>query len=238
MKKATSLLLALFLMLGISEGVNAQVTIASDDGSQTPYNDGWSNTDNGGSGFDAWSISYGANTGTFIGDPSNDGMDSLEVMGASAFGMYANGTEYLNADRIFQVGLQVGDTLTFYWAINWDANPYSGSSGGSKGFDLKDGSTTVINVNNGGSSTITYTGGTVSTDYGTDPMFVTLVRASSSEYSLSITKRDGSGTFTGTVSSTDEIDRIGFYIGNQGESPLEIQEFHRFRDFRDLQASG
>ena len=54
MKKATSLLLALFLMLGISEGVNAQVTIASDDGSQTPYNDGWSNTDNGGSGFDAW----------------------------------------------------------------------------------------------------------------------------------------------------------------------------------------
>ena len=217
MKKATSLLLALFLMLGISEGVNAQVTIASDDGSQTPYNDGWSNTDNGGSGFDAWSISYGANTGTFIGDPSNDGMDSLEVMGASAFGMYANGTEYLNADRIFQVGLQVGDTLTFYWAINWDANPYSGSSGGSKGFDLKDGSTTVINVNNGGSSTITYTGGTVSTDYGTDPMFVTLVRASSSEYSLSITKRDGSGTFTGTVSSTDEIDRIGFYIGNQGD---------------------
>ena len=48
-------------------------------------------------------------------------------------------------------------------------------------------------------------------------MFVTLVRASSSEYSLSITKRDGSGTFTGTVSSTDEIDRIGFYIGNQGD---------------------
>ena len=36
MKKATSLLLALFLMLGISEGVNAQVTIASDDGSLEP----------------------------------------------------------------------------------------------------------------------------------------------------------------------------------------------------------
>ena len=74
----------------------------------------------------------------------------LLVVGTTAFGMYSTGgSGYVNATRIFDLGMQIGDTQNFYWAINWDANS------GSKGFDLLDGASTVVNVNNGGSATIT-----------------------------------------------------------------------------------
>lgn len=144
----------------------AQVTIADDEGSN--YGGTWANSNNGGFGFNAWSNTYGASTGTFIGNPSSDGMGTTGI-GTSAFGMYATSTAYANAVRTFDLGLQVGDTLTFYWAINFDANT------GSKGFDLRDGGTTVVNVNNAGSATISYSSGTVSTDYGTNPMLVTFI---------------------------------------------------------------
>ncbi len=186
----------------------SQVTISSDNGSS--YGGTWGNGNNNGTGFMAWSNTYGSDTGTFIGSPANNGMGTTGI-GTTAFGMYATGTAYVNAGRTFNQGLQVGDTLTFYWAINWDA------SSGNKGFDLKSGSTTIINVNNTGSATITITDGTVSTDYGTNPMLVTVTRTSSSNYDVSITERDGSGTYTGSFSNSSSIDNINFYVGAQGD---------------------
>ena len=106
-------------------------------------------------------------------------------IGTTAFGMYSTGSGYMNASRGFDTGMQVGDKLSFQWAMNWDANS------GSKGFDLKSGGTTVFNLNNGGSSTITVTGGTVSSNYGTDPMNIEISRTSSSQYSVTIGRRDG-----------------------------------------------
>lgn len=207
MKKATmNVIGALLFSIVLSGMAVAQVTIADDEGSN--YGGTWANSNNGGFGFNAWSNTYGASTGTFIGNPSSDGMGTTGI-GTSAFGMYATSTAYANAVRTFDLGLQVGDTLTFYWAINFDANT------GSKGFDLRDGGTTVVNVNNAGSATISYSSGTVSTDYGTNPMLVTLSRTSTSAYNLSITERDGSGTFSASISSSAEIDNINFYIGNQ-----------------------
>ena len=204
-------LLALMLLIQVypTSNLYSQVKIADDEASS--YSGSWTNGDDQGQGFNAWSNTYGSDTGTFIGNPSSNGMGTTGI-GTAAFGMYSTGgSGYVNATRIFDLGMQIGDTLTFYWAINWDANS------GSKGFDLLDGASTVVNVNNGGSATITYTGGNVSTDYGTNPMTVTFSRTNSSSYSLSITERDGGGTFSASISSSAEVDRIKFYIGNQAD---------------------
>jgi hypothetical protein len=168
----------------------------------------WTNGSNQGTGFGAWAFTTGANSGSFLGNPSNNGMGTTGI-GTSAFGLFATGSAYMNALRPFSAAMEVGDKFTFYWAINWDAN------GGGKGFDLRSGGTTVFNVNNFNSSTITTTNGNAFTTYGTSPMLVTLIRTSSTQYSFRMTARDGGSDYTTTINSSSSIDRINFYNGNQ-----------------------
>jgi hypothetical protein len=168
----------------------------------------WTNGSNQGTGFGAWAFTTGANSGSFLGNPSNNGMGTTGI-GTNAFGLFATGAGYMNALRPFAAAMEVGDKFTFYWAINWDAN------GGGKGFDLRSGGTTVFNVNNFNSSTITTTNGNAFTTYGTSPMLVTLIRTSSTQYSFRMTARDGGSDYTTTINSSSSIDRINFYIGNQ-----------------------
>jgi hypothetical protein len=179
------------------------------------YGSSWPNSSNNSSpagGFGPWSISAGANSGVFIGNPSNNGMSTTGI-GATAFGMWSTGTAYVNANRSITNGMSIGDELSFHWAMNWDAN------GGNKGFDFKSAGNTIATINNGGSNpTITHSfNGNVSTGYGTDAMFVKLLRLSSSQYKLDITRRDGSGTFSLTFNSSTSIDEINLYIGGQNE---------------------
>jgi hypothetical protein len=171
----------------------------------------WTNGSNQGTGFGAWAFTTGANSGIFLGNPANNGMGTTGI-GTNAFGMYATGSGYMNALRPFSSAMEVGDKFSFYWAINWDAN------GGGKGFDLKSGGTTIFNVNNFNSSTITTTNGNAFTNYGTSPMLVTLIRTSSTQYSFRMTARDGGSDYTTTINSSSQIDRINFYIGNQNNS--------------------
>ena len=188
----------------------SQFTFATDDATQSPYSDGFGSGDNGGTGFNAWSITYGGSTGSFVGNPSNDGMGTTGI-GTSAWGFFATGSDYINALRTMTAGMQFGDELTFYWAMNFDAG------GGSKGFDLKNGGTTIFNVNNTGNATITTTNGTANSNYGTTPMLVTLTRTSSSEYSFSMTSRSGDPTYSTTFSSAVSIDGVNIYSGNQND---------------------
>jgi hypothetical protein len=171
----------------------------------------WTNGSNQGTGFGAWAFTTGTNSGSFLGNPANNGMGTTGI-GTNAFGMYATGSGYMNALRPFSSAMEVGDKFSFYWAINWDAN------GGGKGFDLKSGGTTIFNVNNFNSSTITTTNGNAFTNYGTSPMLVTLIRTSSTQYSFRMTARDGGSDYTTTINSSSQIDRINFYIGNQNNS--------------------
>jgi hypothetical protein len=172
------------------------------------YASSWANNSNQGTGFGAWSLNAGASSGSFIGNPANNDMGTNGI-GTTAFGMFATGSAYFNAYRSINNGIQVGDTFSFYWAINWDAG------GGSKGFDLRSGGTTIFNVNNGGSSTITTTNGNANTSYGTTPMLVTITRTSASAYSFSMTSRSGGATYTTPINSSSTIDGFNFYIGNQ-----------------------
>jgi len=174
------------------------------------YASSWANNSNQGTGFGAWSLNAGASSGSFIGNPVNNGMGDNGI-GTTAFAMYATGSGYFNAYRSINNGIQVGDTFSFYWAMNWDA------SGGSKGFDLRSGGTTIFNVNNGGSATITTTNGNANTSYGTTPMLVTITRTSAAVYSFSMTSRSGGATYTTSINSASTIDGFNFYIGNQND---------------------
>jgi hypothetical protein len=126
--------------------------------------------------------------------------------------MFATGSAYCNAYRGIRGGMQVGDQLSFYWAINWDA------VSGAKGFDLRNGGTNIFNVNNGGTATITTSNGTAFTAFGTTPMLVTLTRTSSTAYSFTMTARDGGAAYSTTINNAATIDGINFYIGNQNDA--------------------
>ena len=201
-------LLTLFILF-LSVGVWGQTY--TDNASS--YGGTWSNGSNNSSpagGFGNWSITAGASSGVFTGNPSGDGMGTTGI-GTTAFAMYATGSGYCNASRGITGGMQVGDILTFYWAMNYDAGA------GTKGFDLKSSTTTIFNVNNTGSATITTTNGTAFTAYGTAPMLVTVTRTSSSSYSFNMTARNGGTAYSTTISSSSSIDGLNFYIGNQND---------------------
>ncbi|MFN5335114.1 MAG: T9SS type A sorting domain-containing protein [Bacteroidota bacterium] len=186
-------------------------TIASDSAGNTAYAGGWSNGTNGGNGFNAWVINAGNSTGVFIGNPANDGMGTTGI-GTTAFGIYATGTAYLNATRSFVSALKIGDELSFYWAMNWDAGA------GTKGFDIRSGSSTVFNINNGNASPkITSSAETALFEYGTKPMLVTLKRTSSDIYSFSMTGRADGENYSTTINTALPVDGISFYIGNQND---------------------
>ena len=187
------------------------VTIASDD-ANTNYGGGFGDGSNGGSGFGAWSITYGSSTGTFTGSPGSDGMNTATI-GSNAWAFYSTGSggNYVNATRPFSQAMAVGDIFTFDWAMNWDANA------GNKGFDLMAGSSSVFNVNNGGSSTITAGGVDANTNYGTNAMTVTVSRTSGSEYSFTMTSRSGGSAYTTTISSSSAIDALKIYSGDQND---------------------
>lgn len=189
--------------------VYGQFSFASDNASDAAYGSGFGSGQNGGNGFNAWSIMYGSNTGSFIGNPAFDGMGTSGI-GTQAFAFYATGGSYLNASRSFET-LQFNDVLSFYWAMNWDANS------GNKGFDLKSGGTTVFNVNNAGNQNISTTNGIADSGYGTDPMLVTLKRTGNSTYEFSMTSRSGGATYTTTINSASAINNIEIYIGGQND---------------------
>jgi autotransporter-associated beta strand protein len=201
--------ITLLLVFGASDDVSAQFTFASDNASSSAYGDGWGSGDNGGSGFTAWNINYGASTGTFIGNPANNGMGTSGI-GTTAFGLYATGNAYVDA---FRGGftMNVGDTLSYYWAMNFDAGS------GSKGVDFRVNDDGVYNINNNGSSTITAGGSTANANYGTTPMLVTLTRSSGSQYSFSMTSRSGGSTYATTFNQSGAINNLKIYIGNQND---------------------
>jgi hypothetical protein len=175
------------------------------------YGGGWSSGSNQGTGFGPWSITAGAGAGTFTGNPSADGMGTSGI-GTNSFAAYATGSGYANINRPLATSMQVGDVLSFWWTMNWDAGS------GNKGFDLKAGSSTVFNVNNTGSATISGSNGTINTNYGTAPMQVTLTRTSSSAYDFTMTSRSGGSTYATTINSSLAVNLVGFYIGGQPDN--------------------
>ena len=201
--------LCISLMLNLT--INAQ-TIAFDSAGTSAYSGGWSGGTNGGDGFNAWEINAGPNTGAFRGNPATDQLGTTGI-GTKAFGIFSTGSAYLNVTRTFKQALQIGDELSFYWAMNFDAGA------GSKGFDIRSGSTTVFNINNGNASPrISSSAETALFDYGTKPMLVKLKRTASDLYSFSMTGRVEGENYSTTINTALPVDGISFYIGNQNNN--------------------
>jgi hypothetical protein len=163
---ATAMVLASFAVITATE-VRAQFTFAEDVASN--YNGGGEPTfgtgGNGGYGFNAWSFNTGGNAGGFIGNPSSGGIGG---MSSESFGLYANPTNtgnFIDANRNLSTAMQVGDTFSFQWGVNWDSG-----GPGNKGFNLYSGGTEIINVNIGSNQDITVNGTNTSFGFGTNVM--------------------------------------------------------------------
>lgn len=197
----------LFLVLFFSSAAFAQVL----EDEAANYGSSWVHGSNFGTGFGPWEINSGDSTGNFIGNPANYGMGT-DGIGTLAFGLYASShTNYVTAFRPFSEPLAVGDRLTFYWAIHWDAHS------GNKGFEIRSGNTVVFKMNNSSNETITSSIGTASPSAGTLPMKVTLIRMNSDQYLLAMSRRFvGGGDYFAVFSHTGPINGLNFYCGAQG----------------------
>ena len=213
----------------VGNGASTYVTNPAADNAGN-YSGTWNSGSNQGSGMGPWAFTVGSSSGAFIGNPSNDG-NGIAGIGTSAHGLFATGNAYINTARNFSTPMQIGDELRFYWVFNWDAN------GGSKGFDLKASGSTIFNVNNGGSSTITAGGATADAGYGTTPMYVTVKRTSASVYTFTMTRRSDGTTYTATFNNSNAIDGINFYVGNQNDGSGNRNLYFNGLEMRPPQAS-
>lgn len=209
------LLVALLFSVTFSNSLRAQFSFSDN---AANYGGSWTNGSNQGTGYNAWSITTGGgSSGVYIGAPATSGISNTNI-GATSFALFGHSGQYVNATRYFGAGgsnvpMLIGDVFTFYWGMNWDCG-----SSGSKGFDLRADGSTIFNVNNANSATISTTNGNAFTAYGTNAMLVTITRTSWTQYSFSMTARDGGATYTTTISSSSNINNINMYCGAQQDN--------------------
>lgn len=230
MKKS---LIAVVASIALSSGALAQTNAfdfgANYDGAGEP---GWTNGANAGFGFGAWTISSSPGTGgfagNFIGDPNTQA--GITGMSVESFGLFANPNgsgAFVNADRSLNTALQVGDTFSFQWSINWDSG-----SDGNKGFNLYTGGiggTQVINVNNSTNANITLNGNNVNFGFGTDAMTWSFTYTNATTLFVTANDRDGTGTFSTNIAVTAGVDAFRFYA-SQMQGGNSAQPY-----FNDLQ---
>ena len=206
---------ALFFVAAINDA-HAQFTFATDNTGNSAYSDGWQNGDNGGSGFNAWSLTTsgtGGQAGFFTDNPANKGISG---MSNPSWGMYGNTGAAANADRSLSTAMGVGDTFSLQWGINFD------TGAGNKGFNLFVGGTEVVNVNNGNSSAITFNGSNVGFNYGTAAMTWSFSYINPTTLSVSANDRDGSGTFSTNITVSGGVSAFRYYIsGNNNGGNAE-----------------
>lgn len=134
-----------------SDGVVLDGTVARDVASNYAGDSlAWTNNSGGGFGFAPWVITNSPPNvgfaGNFIGDPQEAG---VQGMATNSFALFANPTDsgaFVNTSRNFAAPLQVGQTFSFQWGVNFD----SGSDQSVKGFDVLVDTSAVINVDIGG----------------------------------------------------------------------------------------
>jgi subtilisin family serine protease len=167
---------------------------------QPPYDTGanyggtWNNGSNGGTGFGPWNLLFdpsGGTAGALIADPATSGISGMSNQSFTLYGH--QGFAYAQADRSLNSPLEVGQSFSLQWGINWDGNR---GVLGNKGFNLYAGGVEVVNVNNAGNATITLNGADVGFGYGTQAMTWTFERISFDQLKVTANDRDGTGQFS------------------------------------------
>ena len=226
---------ALFFVAAINDA-RAQFTFASDSSTNSAYSDGWGGGDNGGFGFNGWTLNSGAPSGNFAGNyttgTANNGVTGFAGGGGAfmQFAKFDNSGVFAEADRSLSSSMGIGDTFSFQWGVNWD----SGNGNGNKGFNIYvggTGGTQVINMNIGGSSTITLNGTNVLTGFGTSAMTINITRDSASQLTIwTAAGRDGGAGFTNTLTglASSAVDAFRFYTSRQNDSDNRNNSFNNF----------
>lgn len=198
-----------YLSLLIASGL-AQAQVAFDQASN--YGGGWNNGSNGGFGFGNWSLNSTPGTGfagQFLGNPADAGISGMST---SSFGLFANPAASgasSTASRALSSALTVGQTLSVQWGVNFD----TGGSG-NKGFNLYTGGiggTQLININQGGSATITINGNPMFSNYGTVAMTLNFEYLNATTLRVFGTGRDGLETYNQNFTIAGAPDAFQFY---------------------------
>jgi hypothetical protein len=210
MKTPQKLLLAFAFSTLVAGAASAQ--IASDNAGNAAYSGGWSVGTNGGTGFGAWAFNNSPGSGSagvFIGDPSTAGISG---MSSNSFGFYANPLgSGANAEvsRTLSSALQAGQTFSFQWGLNWD----SGNATSNRGFNLRSGTSELLNINMSDSSVVTIQGSPMFNAYGTQAFTVNFEQVSPTSIRVYGTGRDGSETYNNTFTGLDgAADNFVFYF--------------------------
>ncbi|MFN3755263.1 MopE-related protein, partial [Flavobacterium sp.] len=196
--KRILLAMSLLLCSFISSTVYSQCP--SDNGGNTPYNDGWGASDNGGSGFNVWNRTLtsgdGSRNGFFIGNSNSNGDGGTYGIGSSCWALYANNSQTASATRAFTNTLSIGGTLSFGMDNGWIDN------GAVVGFGIQNasgenlvefyyiGNSNKYKINDNGNQNDT------SLDFTDDGLTFTFSRTDANNYSLVVTRLESTTTIT------------------------------------------
>jgi glycosidase len=189
----------------------------------------WANGSNQGTGFGPWSIvSSGNVSGVFTGNPSAAGISGMD---AKSFGLYAKGGSgsSVQAFRTLTTPLAVGDSLAFQWAMNWESG-----AGGEKGFNIRAGSTFLLNVKNQNDARILVADVDSGMAYGSQAMNWSITRSANNVLSVRATTRDGKSVFSRDVTvSAAAPSQIEFYAQNLAGDDQRQPYFNDLRIYRN-----
>jgi fibronectin-binding autotransporter adhesin len=204
-----TLSIATCLLAWAAVPVRAQFTFASDEASNYGGGGepGWTNGANAGTGFNAWSFTSGGSAGVFIGNPSAAGIGGMD---AESFGLYANPTNsgnFIDVNRSLSSAMQVGDSFSFQWGVNWDSD-----GPGNKGFNIYVGTNQIVNVNLGASpGNITINGTNTTFGFGTNVMTWNFHYLNATTLAVTANDRDGTGSYSNNFTVSGGVDAFRWY---------------------------
>ena len=137
-------------------------------------------------------------------------------MSVESFGLFANpqgSGAFVGASRSLSTALQVGETFSMQWGINWDGD---NGANGNKGFNLFVGTNQVVNVNNGGNSDIQFNSINTGMGFGTAAMTWSFTYTNATTLSVTANDRDGTGTFSTNVTVAGGISSFSLYASELG----------------------
>jgi len=232
------------LLLGIIVEVADAASPASDQASNTPYEPGntWVNAQNGGTGFGAWVLTNGTNSGFFMDTSSSNGAmppsGNIDTAGKS-WGMFASSLDTASAVRPF-TGPNGARQLAVGQSISLAMDNGVIQTGGMVGFALNDGlgSPRFEFYYLGGDSVDSYKININGTQFNLNLPFtangfsnITFTLGASNTWSLSITENGVAGTTTYSSASfsnlaSSNMAQINLFDVNAGSNSSEFAYFN------------
>jgi len=176
------------------------IVLAQDNGSNTVYNNGWINTDNGGFGFGDWLL-YTSSTNV-----NNNGRFMAEGaavnVGTPAWGLYANSGNLSEAKRQLTNTLAVGQTVR----VSMDNGFIDPGSGSGVAVQNVQGDTLLEFFFNGGDQYYSISGGTTDVGWTSSGIDVAFTLTGPTNYSAEITPYGStSRIITGNLNSSTNM---------------------------------